>query len=1594
MADGSVEIKVEGDAQEFIQSINKAIEAADKLKQALHQVGSNISGDLTNAGNALNNLSGGLDDTADSAGDVGDSLSDVAEGADNLGDSAEGASDATEDLYDIIQEMQETDPGSVGELADSVDDLSDSAGDAGDDLEDLVDDLDDLGDAGDGDLDDLIDDLDELGDSSDDAGDSINSLGDIFKGTFLGNLAANAITAVADGLKDMATQALEAGTNFTSAMSQVGATMGMSTAEIQAGSESFTMLEEAAKVAGSTTAFSATQAAEALNYLALAGYDATTAADTLPAVLNLAAAGGMDLAYASDLATDAMSALGIEAGNENLTHFGDEMAMTASKANTSVAQLGEAILTVGGTAKGLAGGTVELNAALGILANNGIKGAEGGTALRNVILSLTAPTDKAAAKMKDLGIEVNDAQGNMRPLNDIFQDFNASLADMSESEKTNALNEIFNKVDLKSVQALLAGAGEEFDNLAAAIENSGGAMQNMADVQMDNLQGDVTTMQSALEGLQIAIFEKMEGPMRSATQTITGLVSGLQGLITGTTQVNPALAGLAAALTAAFISIPVVQNIGKITTALTTMVGAIKNAGVFLATALANPATLAIAAIAGLIAVIVTLTNKTQELSAEEQALQEYSSQVTSRIEEQSKSFEGLADARSQSVSSMEAEYSKMVAYLSELRSITDENGKVKAGYEGRAEILADYINSIVPGAVSSAQDEAGAYYQVADAVDELIFKKKQEALLNAMMPAYEEALSKQVQAAQDAAQSHYELAKAQERVENLQNRINSGEWGLSGELREAKKDLEEMQNQAEEADRNLQNLQDTINQFETVQAIDASQGLEAAMEQLNAVSAQFSGDIVKFTGDNTAAVEQALGNMATAYQTQALNIAQQWSTMSDTAKAGAMSQLETMRSALDQQAGIARDAGIKVPLEYGNGMYSGIPTLTGQAQEVFETTMRELYPDMSATEMGRLLDAMYASGISGGSGEPVGAAENVTGQVTDTFANADTSVASEAGSNTSTAYADGINSSSGLAVDAAGNLVAQADSTVGGSTAGAGFSTHGSTASSNFASGINGGVGLAVNAAGQLVAQTSSTASSAVAGAGFDSTGQQIPTLIGNAVTGAVETTNSAVRSLVQGTQGVASAAVGSLNFSSIGSMISQGIAGGITSATGFVTGAVRSVISAAKAAAQAAANIASPSKLFRDEVGLYIGQGIAVGITEAESDVDDALQGMVYRSVSHLSKINEQIQDIQVKAAERAAAKELQAHKEAIAEKEKTIKDLEVEAEEKIGEAKAKERAKVEQDYKEKVEKAEKDLLKLQEDWDEKQLQAEEKAQTDRLKNLQEYLQEVKSKQEEFAEKIALGTDELFTREDDDKTFKLLGFQTAIDELTAYQNAIQEIQNRGIDADLMDQVLGMSRDDATEYMNALLNMTDDKFEEYLDGWRSYQEKSKEISEQVYFADSNELDEWVDEFYDTAGSLKDGTKPAGEDAMKALQEGLKTGGQAAIKTAQDIVASINSVFAGMAKMPAFSSRVSSAMAATSSQLATYSGARAGAQSSVAAATTSAVGGMMGSVLSTIAGSANRDIVLNVDGKTLARTTINSFAEVSKQSPAIKNTGR
>lgn len=498
------------------------------------------------------------------------------------------------------------------------------------------------------------------------------------KTTDLGKKIAPASAAVTG----LGAAAVKVGMDFDTSMSQVAATMGITAEEIASGSEAYELLRQSAKDAGATTAFSASEAAEALNYLALAGYDAEKASAALVPILNLAAAGSMELAEASDMVTDSMSALGIEATTENLIKFGDEMVKASQKSNTSVSQLGAAYLTVGGTAKQLAGGTNELATALGVLADNGIKGAEGGTALRNIILALTPTTEPAAQAFDTLGISAYDADGNFKPLKDTLKELNVALSDATQEERMYFLNDMFNKVDLKSVSALLAatatnvdeltvsleaagitfeetgmnitvlqkvfreagsqeefiemlarsgitaeqaqvayigldavlnGTGSRFDELSGYIADSSDAMQDAADTQLANLEGQLKIVSSQLQDLGIDISELLMPAIMAIVAAIQSAISWIDSLDDGTKQIIVTVGLIIAALG------PLLILIGKMATGISAVISVLPvvmaalNALVPVFVALSSPIGVVIAVIASLILAFTHLWNSSEE---------------------------------------------------------------------------------------------------------------------------------------------------------------------------------------------------------------------------------------------------------------------------------------------------------------------------------------------------------------------------------------------------------------------------------------------------------------------------------------------------------------------------------------------------------------------------------------------------------------------------------------------------------------------------------------------------------------------------------------------------------------------------------------------------------------------------------------------------------------------------------------------------------------------------------------------------------------------------------------------------------------------
>lgn len=434
-------------------------------------------------------------------------------------------------------------------------------------------------------------------DKSAKAGDKMTALS-----SAMGKAGSTLTKTVTLPLVGLGTISVKTAATFESAMSQVQATMGLtadSTSELK-GQTVNTMdsLSSLAKQMGAETKFSATEAAEAINNMAMAGYDVNEVYDALPEVLNLASAGALDLDYATQLAANGLNVMGY--GTDRLSELSNKLAVTASSAYGSVSDFGEGLLVAGGAAKSANLDFTDIFTALGILGDAGISASEGGTKLRNVILSLYAPTDIAAKELKTLGIQTKDADGNVRNFQDVLKDLNGALDGLSESDRLNAINTIFNKADIAGVNALLSNCTDRWDELSSTIDNAGDAAGQMSDTQLDNLNGQLTILKSGLEGLAIAFGEALLPLVKDVTAFIQSIVTWLNNLNESQVQTIARILELAAAIgPILLIGSKIVAGINMLTTLFTTFGPIVATIGTTVA-GIAAPILAVIAAIVAL----------------------------------------------------------------------------------------------------------------------------------------------------------------------------------------------------------------------------------------------------------------------------------------------------------------------------------------------------------------------------------------------------------------------------------------------------------------------------------------------------------------------------------------------------------------------------------------------------------------------------------------------------------------------------------------------------------------------------------------------------------------------------------------------------------------------------------------------------------------------------------------------------------------------------------------------------------------------------------------------------------------------------------
>ena len=410
----------------------------------------------------------------------------------------------------------------------------------------------------------------------------------MFKAT-LANLAADAIMRAVDGIKNLAGNVIELGQNFTSTMSEVSAISG-------ATGEDFEKLEACAREYGATTVFSASNAAEALKYMSLAGWDADQSTSALGGVLNLAAASGMELGAASDMVTDYLSAFAMEAGDA--AYFADLLSYAQSHSNTTAAALGEAYKNCAANLNAAGQDVETVTSLLEGMANQGYKGSEAGTAMAAIMRDITNGMKDGAIKIGETSVAVMDAQGNFRDLTDILTEVEAATNGMGDAERAVALSSTFTADSTKGLNLILNEGMDKIAGYEEELRGASGSAEEMANIMNDNLSGDVAAMNSAFEELGLKIYDALESKLRAGVQFITnGVIPAIEWLGGHIPEVTIAVSGLGAVIAA--------MNWGTISS----KIAMVKGALVKLAAALGGVSLPAIAIIAVITAVALAFTN-------------------------------------------------------------------------------------------------------------------------------------------------------------------------------------------------------------------------------------------------------------------------------------------------------------------------------------------------------------------------------------------------------------------------------------------------------------------------------------------------------------------------------------------------------------------------------------------------------------------------------------------------------------------------------------------------------------------------------------------------------------------------------------------------------------------------------------------------------------------------------------------------------------------------------------------------------------------------------------------------------------------------
>ncbi len=708
--------------------------------------------------------------------------------------------------------------------------------------------------------------LEDLENASDKAGDGIEEVGQqaektskgftVLKGA-LANLVSQGFSKAISAAKDITKQLVNVGMTFDSAMSQVGAVSG-------ATEEELARLTEKAKEMGSTTKFTASEAADAFNYMAMAGWKTEEMISGIDGILNLAAASGSDLATTSDIVTDALTAMGYAA--KDAGRLADVMAAASSNANTNVEMMGQTFQYAAPIVGALGYSMEDTAVAIGLMANAGIKGEKAGTALRSILTRLSAPPKECADAMTALGVSLTDSKGKMKSLDTVMIDLRKAFNGLSETEQTAYAKHIAGQEAMSGLLAVVNAAPADFEKLTKAVEKSEGAASKMADTMLDNLGGDMTILKSQIEGVQLTLYKKFEPTLRKVINKVQTYISKVNWEKFGNKAQKALKTVIDYGKKLATNVLPIVkkalETVGKIAKfvidnfdwlsktvliavaafkafkavmAVTTAITAAKTAvagltaGVGLATKAqvgwnaamsANPIGAVITAVALLAGGIALLAMNTKKASEEELKHAEYIDDLTTSIYDASDAYKSLEESQQNQVNTSISELEYYKKLWQELQNIVDQNGKVQEGYEERASFITDTLAEALGFEFGETDTLIDKYNKLKGSIDNVIESKRMQIYLEAQEPLYQEAMLNKdtaVKNARDAKSAYDEaysaLLNLQSAYDDLQDSVGINE-STAGRFLSLQKDIEKQQAEVDKLADAYKEADDTVKKY------------------------------------------------------------------------------------------------------------------------------------------------------------------------------------------------------------------------------------------------------------------------------------------------------------------------------------------------------------------------------------------------------------------------------------------------------------------------------------------------------------------------------------------------------------------------------------------------------------------------------------------------------------------------------------------------------------------------------------------------------------------------------------------------------------